>query len=252
MNPFKPTPIENNGQRVLTTAQLAEAYGTDPKIISYNFNHNSSRYIEGKHFYRLTGEELKAFREIHELPKNLNTLYLWTERGSLLHAKSLNTDTAWEAYDYLLEYYFRTRELSISNSELLELYNNINYSIKVFEKKIYVLEHKIDSLEKKSGEIADKAVQDTVDTLVPCFNLSDQKADFLNNKVDVLEKKIDVLDKKSGSTAKEISKKLNLLDRKIRSAVNTSERASEKIIKTVTENTKSLAVYFETFIKMFK
>lgn len=56
---------------------------------------------EGKHFYCLTGEELKAFREIHELPKNLNTLYLWTEKGALLHAKSLNTDKAWEVYDFL-------------------------------------------------------------------------------------------------------------------------------------------------------
>lgn len=110
MTEFKLSPIENNGKRVLTTAQLAEAYGTDSKVISYNFNRNKSRYTEGKHFYCLTGEELKAFREIHELPKNINTLYLWTERGTLLHAKSLNTDKAWEAYDYLLEHYFRTRD----------------------------------------------------------------------------------------------------------------------------------------------
>ncbi|MDE6426324.1 MAG: ORF6N domain-containing protein [Ruminococcus sp.] len=94
MNDFKITSIEQEGQRVLTTAQLAEAYGTDSKTISYNFNHNKSCYIEGKHFYCLKGEELKAIREIHELPKNINTLYLWTEKGALLHAKSLNTDKA--------------------------------------------------------------------------------------------------------------------------------------------------------------
>ncbi|MDE5770800.1 MAG: ORF6N domain-containing protein [Ruminococcus sp.] len=82
MTELKLTPIENEGKRVLTTAQLAEAYGTDSKVISYNFNHNKTRYIEGKHFYRLTGEELKAIREIHELPKNINTLYLWTEKGA--------------------------------------------------------------------------------------------------------------------------------------------------------------------------
>ena len=238
MNPFKPTPIENNGQRALTTAQLAEAYGTDPKIITKNFNRNSDRYVEGKHFYRLTGDALKAFFANVNLTftnsNKIRELYLWTERGSLLRAKSLNTDTAWEAYDYLLEYYFRTRELIVSNSELLKLYNDINYNIKV-------LEQKIDTLEKNSGNIATETVQ----TLVPCFNLSDQKTD-------VLEKKIDALERKFGSTTKENTKRFNLLDRKIRSAVNTSERASEKIIKTVTENTKSLAVYFETFIKMFK
>ena len=36
--------------RVLTTQQLAEAYGTDGKVVSNNFNRNRERYIEGKHF----------------------------------------------------------------------------------------------------------------------------------------------------------------------------------------------------------
>lgn len=111
MNDFKLTPIENDGKRVLTTAQLAEGYGTDGKVISYNFNHNKERYTEGKHYYCLTGDALKAIREFHELPKNINTLYLWTEKGALLHAKSLNTDKAWEVYDFLVENYFRIQQL---------------------------------------------------------------------------------------------------------------------------------------------
>ena len=41
------------------------------------------------------------------MPKNLNKIYLWTESGALLHAKSLNTDKAWEVYDRLVETYFR-------------------------------------------------------------------------------------------------------------------------------------------------
>ena len=75
-------------QRVLTTQQIAEAYGTDGKVISYNFNHNKDRYVEGKHFICLTGDELRRFREIHDLPSNLNRIYLWTEKGAFLHAKS--------------------------------------------------------------------------------------------------------------------------------------------------------------------
>lgn len=94
--------IERQGLRVLTTAQLAECYGTDSKVISYNYNHNKDRYEEGKHYICLTGDELRAFREIHDLPKNLNRTYLWTERGALLHAKSLNTGKAWEVYGELL------------------------------------------------------------------------------------------------------------------------------------------------------
>nr|WP_296960511.1 ORF6C domain-containing protein [uncultured Mediterraneibacter sp.] len=104
MNELQITEYKNI--RVLTTQQIAEAYGTDNKTISYNFNHNKDRYVEGKHFICLSGDELRAFREIHDLPNNLNKLYLWTEKGAFLHAKSLNTDTAWEVYDRLVDNYF--------------------------------------------------------------------------------------------------------------------------------------------------
>lgn len=42
--------------------------------------------------------------------KKVSILYLWTEKGALLHAKSLNTDRAWEVYDYLVDFYFRAKE----------------------------------------------------------------------------------------------------------------------------------------------
>ena len=102
--------IEHQKQRVLLTQQLAESYGTDNKSISYNFNHNKERYQEGKHYFLLQGNDLKAFREIHDLPNNLTNVYLWTERGAFLHAKSLNTDKAWEVYDSLVEHYFNSKE----------------------------------------------------------------------------------------------------------------------------------------------
>ncbi|MCM1315424.1 MAG: ORF6N domain-containing protein [Prevotella sp.] len=95
MNDLKiTTPIEREGQRVLTTAQLAEAYGTTIDTINRNFNRNKLRYIEGKHFYRLTGNELKEFKkttgQIDRQFKQAPSLYLWTEKGALLHAKSLS------------------------------------------------------------------------------------------------------------------------------------------------------------------
>ena len=31
-------------------------------------------------------------------------------KGALLHAKSLNTDKAWQVYDYLVDFYFRAKE----------------------------------------------------------------------------------------------------------------------------------------------
>lgn len=101
--------IEYNNIRVLTTGQLAEAYGTDRKTLSNNFSRNRDRYIEGKHYITLTGVEKSDFVNRHQFEdglKNAQTIYLWTEKGCFLAAKSLNTDKAWEAYDKLIDSYF--------------------------------------------------------------------------------------------------------------------------------------------------
>lgn len=131
--------------RVLTTQQIAEAYGTDSKTISYNFNHNKERYIDGKHFICLSGDELRAFREIHDLPNNLNKLYLWTEKGAFLHAKSLNTDVAWEVYDRLVDNYFekpkavpmttdqKIQLLAQGNVELTERIDKVDKDLQEFK-----------------------------------------------------------------------------------------------------------------------
>lgn len=115
--------IEKNGERVLLTSQLAESYGTDVRTISNNFNRNKERYTEGKHFYCLAGDELKEFKTIHqndEQFKHVSVIYLWTEKGALLHAKSLGTDKAWEVYDYLVESYFNKKidKIDIANAML--------------------------------------------------------------------------------------------------------------------------------------
>ena len=105
--------IEVKGVRVLTTKQLAEAYGADVKTIQYNFRYNKNRYVLGKHYIEVTGDELRRLKtrsEFHSSLKYAKSLYLWTEKGALLHAKSLNTDKAWEVYDYLVDFYFRAKE----------------------------------------------------------------------------------------------------------------------------------------------
>ncbi len=106
--------IEYSNQRVLLTSQLAESYGTTNQIITNNFNRNKGRYEEGKHFISLEGENKKLFINQNQIDlgslKNAKTLYLWTERGAFLHAKSLNTDKAWEVYDSLVEHYFKTQQ----------------------------------------------------------------------------------------------------------------------------------------------
>lgn len=98
--------------RVLTTQQIAEAYGSDTRVISNNFNRNKERYIEGKHYICLEDGEKREFVDHHQIDdgsKKASKLYLWTEKGAFLHAKSLNTDTAWEVYDRLVDNYFNKK-----------------------------------------------------------------------------------------------------------------------------------------------
>lgn len=107
-----PKTIELRGLRLLTTKQLAEAYETDERKLQYNFRYNKDKYKEGKHYIEVVGEELsrlKSRSEFQSSLKQVKHIYLWTEKGALLHAKSLNTDKAWEVYDYLVDHYFRTQ-----------------------------------------------------------------------------------------------------------------------------------------------
>lgn len=106
--------VEYANQRILTTRQIAELYGTTEKIISYNFNHNKEHYSLGKHYYALEGKDktsfLKDHRDFQDGLKNAKVVYLWTEKGALMHAKSVNTDKAWEVYEELVDRYFRVQD----------------------------------------------------------------------------------------------------------------------------------------------
>ena len=106
--------LEVKGQRVLTSRQIAKEYEVKEQQISQNFKNNKTKFIKGKHYILLLGEELKVFKnhfeKIEVVDKRAPHLYLWTEKGALLHAKSLNTDKAWEVYEYLLDFYFRAKE----------------------------------------------------------------------------------------------------------------------------------------------
>ena len=111
MNEF--TPVEYANQRVLTTEQLADAYGCTPRQLKQNFNNNKERFVEGKHFFKVEGEALHEFKNEVEnfdlVGKNASVIYLWTERGASRHSKMLGTDMAWEVYDQLEETYFNVR-----------------------------------------------------------------------------------------------------------------------------------------------
>ena len=71
---FRSTPI-------LTTEQLANFYGTEPVRIRQNQHENKQRFIEGKHFFKITGQELKDF--VSSLKLLVNSTYRFSSRPSI-------------------------------------------------------------------------------------------------------------------------------------------------------------------------
>lgn len=102
-------PVVWNAQPVLTSAQLAQAYGSSVERIKDNFNANKKHYIEGVHYFKITGSDLQNLRvgnsDLQISPKT-RTLYLWTYKGCVRHCKSINTPQAWAMFDELEKNYF--------------------------------------------------------------------------------------------------------------------------------------------------
>lgn len=146
------TPIEWDGQVVITTAQLAEVYGTTADNINSNFLKNKDRFNEGKHYITLVGEELRTFKSNPTfggvVGKTAKQLYLWTRRGASRHCKILGTDKAWEQFDYLEDNYFERKtqpKLPQTPMELLELHYE---AIKQVDSKVNTLEERFNDFEQ--------------------------------------------------------------------------------------------------------
>ena len=119
------SPITHNQIPVITTELLAQLYCTEISNIKVNYTRNSERFVEGKHFFKVVGDELKNLRVTLSNSQNLQpslrglqispkarSLILWTERGAARHAKMLETDQAWDVFEKLEDCYFRQKDLS--------------------------------------------------------------------------------------------------------------------------------------------
>lgn len=107
-------PLTYKGARIITTELLAKEFGATEKNLHDNFGNNQTRFAEQVHFFRVSGDELRALKNspdfIGVVKANTPSLILWTERGVFRHAKILETDQAWEAYERLEDVYFAVRE----------------------------------------------------------------------------------------------------------------------------------------------
>ena len=124
--------IEHRGEPVLTTKQLAAFYGCSTNTIRHNFADNKEQFEEGVHYFKLEGEQLRAFKayvgtlmarysggKSFHTPENsaensayipmtrlASSIVLWTKQGCVRHCKMLNTETAWAVFNLLEINYF--------------------------------------------------------------------------------------------------------------------------------------------------
>ncbi|HGT7413085.1 TPA: ORF6N domain-containing protein [Escherichia coli] len=107
------SPLHHNQLPVITTELLASLYGTEVNGIQQNFKRNIARFVVGKHFFKLEGNELRDFKnrltDSQSVAKHTRSLILWTERGAARHAKMLETEQAWEVFEKLEDCYFSQR-----------------------------------------------------------------------------------------------------------------------------------------------
>ncbi|HDK7218089.1 TPA: ORF6C domain-containing protein [Clostridium botulinum] len=161
-------PVEVEGQRVLTTELLAGIYEVDPIRIQQGFIRNKDKFQKEKHYFRLTGEELKEFKANYLKDSNLkyaSELMLWTERGANRHCKILDTDKAWQQFDNLEETYFRVKEI--------DPYKGLSKEVQA----IFAIDKKTQEIEKKLTGITDKFEE------LPLFTVDSKELSKVANRV---------------------------------------------------------------------
>ncbi|HEY2455231.1 MAG TPA: ORF6N domain-containing protein [Scandinavium sp.] len=98
------------GLRVVTTESLASGYGCEEKSIRMNLSRNLDRFEEGKHYFMVTGENLKCLRATvggSQISSKARSLTIWTEKGAARMSKIVDTDEAWSFFERLEDSYFR-------------------------------------------------------------------------------------------------------------------------------------------------
>ena len=225
------TVVEYADQRVMTTKQLAEVFGTDTKNIRNNFSYNKDRFVEGRDYYFLEGEDLQAFfKSFYESQDNkqsggdmqnnlcaknfgsqnnlcntqnqfgniqkIRNLILYTERGANRHAKILNTDEAWKQFDYIEEVYFRVKHDLLPNKKR---YDASRYENKRKPNRNYVDRDMVDSLLDSVNNLS-KVVDKQVAMIDKMIALSGESVHTQTIKVEQPEIKNSEQDEASANT----------------------------------------------------
>ena len=82
-------------------------HGRQDSTARKRFNENKERFIEGKHFHKISSKEASVFRTLG-ISVSTQGFTVLTERGYLLLVKSFSDEKSWEVQEHLIDGYFRS------------------------------------------------------------------------------------------------------------------------------------------------
>lgn len=97
--------MKYKGQWVYTTKEVSDMCESAVSNIYSHLAYNRTRLIEGKHYYRVTDDELRKLRSRYRdiMYKSGSGLILWTRYGLLRMCKMINTVKAWEVLEEIAD-----------------------------------------------------------------------------------------------------------------------------------------------------
>ena len=115
--------IEWNGERVVSTKDIAELHGLDVSIINRKYRRNKRYFMEGIDYFEVRRDQLTSAnngtshtngRSQEAIAEMLfrnpaEYILLITESGYLNFVKTINDDISWEIFKSLKEIYFKAR-----------------------------------------------------------------------------------------------------------------------------------------------
>ena len=104
---------EYNGERVVTSWDIADLHEKDVKVVNQHFNRNITNLIENEDYYIISKETfLKShFVTLKNHAPNLKEVALFTESGYLLLVKGFTDERSWNIQRQLVKSYFKLKEL---------------------------------------------------------------------------------------------------------------------------------------------
>ena len=119
---IEPLILTLRGQKVIFDADLAEAYGVEPKRINEQVQRNIDRFPEDFMFRLTEVEKIEVVANCDHLQKlkfSSQLPFVFTEHGAIMAASVLNSPKAVEMSIFVVRAFVKMREQLAANAEIL-------------------------------------------------------------------------------------------------------------------------------------